>query len=148
MPRSQSEGASTDTAAMAHLSQITVLQPKLVVCCRLRSCKTRRKICTCETTACESKDSILELCQAIPELVPSIWFVDSGSQLSQPDDRVSDSFAAERDRRLIQRNQYKTKAQNEKNTITPPQNIHLSCFALRSTIRIVSPLTPRVLATL
>lgn len=41
-----------------------------------------------------------------------------------------------------------TNQQNKKKTITPPQNIHLSCFALLSTILIVSPLTPNVFATL
>lgn len=41
-----------------------------------------------------------------------------------------------------------TTQQNPKNTNTPAQKIHLSCFALRSTILIVSPLTPRVFATL
>lgn len=42
----------------------------------------------------------------------------------------------------------RTAQQNRKKTTTPPQKIHLSCFALRSTMRIVSPLTPSVLATL
>lgn len=41
-----------------------------------------------------------------------------------------------------------TKKQNTKKATTPPQKIHLSCLALLSTIRIVSPLTPRVFATL
>jgi hypothetical protein len=41
-----------------------------------------------------------------------------------------------------------TAQQNRKKTITPPQNIHLSWRARRSTMRIVSPLTPNVLATL
>jgi len=41
-----------------------------------------------------------------------------------------------------------TAQQNKKNINTPTQKIHLSCLARRSTIRIVSPLTPSVLATL
>ena len=41
-----------------------------------------------------------------------------------------------------------TRKQNRKNTMTPPQKIHLSCLALLSTMRIVSPLTPSVFATL
>lgn len=42
----------------------------------------------------------------------------------------------------------KTPQQNKKKITTPPQNIHLSCFARRSIVRIVSPLTPSVFATL
>lgn len=41
-----------------------------------------------------------------------------------------------------------TAQQNAKNSSTPPQNIHLSCFARLETMRIVSPLTPSVFATL
>ena len=41
-----------------------------------------------------------------------------------------------------------TNQQNPKNMTTPAQNIHLSCFARLSTMRIVSPLTPSVFATL
>lgn len=41
-----------------------------------------------------------------------------------------------------------TNQQNAKNIIAQVQKIHLSCFALLSTILIVSPLIPSVLATL
>jgi hypothetical protein len=40
-----------------------------------------------------------------------------------------------------------TAQQKPTSTRTPPQKTHLSCFARRSTIRIVSPLTPSVFAT-
>ena len=40
-----------------------------------------------------------------------------------------------------------TSTTNAMNTATPPQKIHLSCFALLSTILMVSPLTPSVVAT-
>lgn len=43
---------------------------------------------------------------------------------------------------------FNTSQQNAKNITAPPAKIHLSFFALRSTIRIVSPLTPSVFATL
>ena len=42
----------------------------------------------------------------------------------------------------------RTAQQNRKKTTMPAAKIHLSSFARRSTIRIVSPLTPRVFATL
>lgn len=45
------------------------------------------------------------------------------------------------------RKKWITPQQKPTNTRTPPQNTHLSCFARRSTIRIVSPLTPNVFAT-
>lgn len=41
-----------------------------------------------------------------------------------------------------------TNQQKPPKPATPPQKIHLSCFALLSTMRIVSPLTPSVFATL
>jgi hypothetical protein len=46
------------------------------------------------------------------------------------------------------RNHLSTKYTKTTNTTTPVQKIHLSCFALRSTMRIVSPETPNVFATL
>lgn len=54
----------------------------------------------------------------------------------------------ERNMYLNYRKKCRTAQQNRKNSSTPPQKIHLSCLARRSTLRIVSPLTPSVFATL
>lgn len=45
------------------------------------------------------------------------------------------------------RRKWITSQQKRKKITTPAQNTHLSCFALLSTIRMVSPLTPNVFAT-